>query len=166
MRITKSFRRHVRDRLATFAQVLAQHTDGAGLGLAYEAFTITQVALPAAFRAAIAQAGFSFDPMIFDSSGWMRYPAQDRSFTVAVEGWGDHCLALDRRCTRRDFAVELAARHATGGEEIVEVAWPRIPLTLYTDRGGEDLDPPLKFRAVSLTAVAGYHPHAPGEDPL
>jgi len=155
----------LRDRLAALGNTIKAHTDGAGLGIAYDAFVINAVELPAPFARAIRRAGFVFDPQIFDSSGWLRYPAQDGTFTVAVEGWGDHCLTTTRRCTRRDFAAELAQRHAAGGEAIITSAWPRIPLTLYTDRAGADLDPPLRFRAVSLTAVAGYRPYAPGEDP-
>ena len=160
------------------ARVIAQHTDGKGLGISYEPFdekwTVSKrdkvrgewdiyqsIPLPDDFVAALRAAGFGFDPRGVDDSGWRRYVTLDGRFTVAVEGWGDHCIGAEG-CSLPNFKNELKLRLQEPPQEpVVAVLWSRkIPLQLTKDRWGNGMRP-LDFKAISFVVLEGSRPIDP-----
>lgn len=151
------------------ASIIQQHTDGEGLGISYSPFNIYEEfrgpQLPEAFAGALEAGGFRYDPKSADGSGWHRYVTKDGAYTVAVEGWGDHCIGRDE-CSLLDFKPELLRQMHAGGEAPLAVFWTaRIPLVLRKDREGRSMRP-LTFKAISFAVLAGEHPYAPREMPL
>ena len=144
--------------------VVAAHTDGKGLGISYEPFEyrrVDEIPLPADFVRALDGAGFSFDPRVYDDKGWRRYVTKDGKFTVAVEGWGDHCIGAEG-CTLPNFKNELRVRLQEPPQEpVVAVLWStKIPLKITKDRWGNGMRP-LEFKAVSFVVLDGARPRDP-----
>lgn len=148
------------------ASIIQQHTDGKGLGISYSPSNIYEEfrgpQLPEAFAKALEAGGFRYNPTSADGSGWHRYVTKDGAYTVAVEGWGDHCLSRDA-CVLSDFKKEqkrrAEKRRKEYGEVTLAVFWTSsIPLTLDKDREARSMEP-LHFKAISFEVLEGDHPH-------